>query len=199
MQQFARRVLTTFVFSTLAGVLAALTTAPATAALIEFQATLLGTTAVPPNASPASGFIDVTLDDATNFLTVNMTFNGLIGGNATSAHIHCCRPPGIAIFTVLDFVGFPAATAGTYSHTFNLATDLINIGSVSGFITQLEAGLAYADIHNDGFLPGNEIRGQLNPVPLPAALPLFATGFGALGLLAWRRKRKAAARGLMRL
>ena len=29
------------------------------------------------------------------------------------------------------------------------------------------------------------------PVPLPAALPLFATGLGALGLLGWRRKRKA--------
>lgn len=28
--------------------------------------------------------------------------------------------------------------------------------------------------------------------PLPAALPLFATGLGALGLLGWRRKRKAA-------
>jgi len=30
-------------------------------------------------------------------------------------------------------------------------------------------------------------------VPLPAALPLFATGLGALGLLGWRRKRKSAA------
>jgi hypothetical protein len=29
--------------------------------------------------------------------------------------------------------------------------------------------------------------------PLPAALPLFATGLGALGLLGWRRKRKARA------
>jgi len=29
--------------------------------------------------------------------------------------------------------------------------------------------------------------------PLPAALPLFATGLAALGLLGWRRKRKAAA------
>lgn len=28
--------------------------------------------------------------------------------------------------------------------------------------------------------------------PLPAALPLFASGVGALGLLGWRRKRKAA-------
>jgi hypothetical protein len=29
--------------------------------------------------------------------------------------------------------------------------------------------------------------------PLPAALPLFASGLGALGLLGWRRKRKALA------
>ena len=34
---------------------------------------------------------------------------------------------------------------------------------------------------------------ELTPAaaPLPAALPLFATGLGALGLLGWRRKRKA--------
>ena len=32
---------------------------------------------------------------------------------------------------------------------------------------------------------------DLNETPLPAALPLFATGLGALGLLVWRRKRKS--------
>jgi hypothetical protein len=30
-------------------------------------------------------------------------------------------------------------------------------------------------------------------IPLPGTLPLFATGLGALGLLGWRRQRKAAA------
>jgi len=35
--------------------------------------------------------------------------------------------------------------------------------------------------------------GTLPAVPLPATLPLFATGLGALGLLGWRRKRKATA------
>jgi hypothetical protein len=40
------------------------------------------------------------------------------------------------------------------------------------------------------------VTGEADPVgatPLPAALPLFATGLGALGLLGWRRKKKAAA------
>jgi hypothetical protein len=31
---------------------------------------------------------------------------------------------------------------------------------------------------------------DISQTPLPAALPLFATCFGALGLLGWRRKRK---------
>ena len=31
------------------------------------------------------------------------------------------------------------------------------------------------------------------PTPLPAALPLFATGLGAMGLFGWRRKRKSSA------
>jgi hypothetical protein len=38
----------------------------------------------------------------------------------------------------------------------------------------------------DTFQPGRE-------VPVPAALPLFVTGIGGLGLLGWRRKRKAQA------
>jgi hypothetical protein len=34
---------------------------------------------------------------------------------------------------------------------------------------------------------------SLVATPLPAALPLFASGLGALGLFGWRRKRKASA------
>jgi uncharacterized protein (TIGR03118 family) len=36
--------------------------------------------------------------------------------------------------------------------------------------------------------------GAIDSTPLPAALPLFATGLGGLGLLSWRRKRKAGAK-----
>ena len=34
--------------------------------------------------------------------------------------------------------------------------------------------------------------GAIEATPLPAALPLFATGLGAMGLFGWRRKRKNA-------
>ena len=36
------------------------------------------------------------------------------------------------------------------------------------------------------------ISSQASTTPLPATLPLFATGLGALGLMGWRKKRKAA-------
>jgi hypothetical protein len=42
--------------------------------------------------------------------------------------------------------------------------------------------------------PGTLIsKNPATAVPVPAALPLFATGIGGLGLLGWRRKRKAQA------
>ena len=43
---------------------------------------------------------------------------------------------------------------------------------------------AFSDVNRDGFAVAT---------PLPGALSLFATGLGALGLLGWRRKRKAQA------
>jgi hypothetical protein len=46
---------------------------------------------------------------------------------------------------------------------------------------------------NLGYALPTEGGSDIPAVPLPAALPLFATGLGALGLLGWRRKRKAAA------
>jgi hypothetical protein len=40
---------------------------------------------------------------------------------------------------------------------------------------------------------GNAQFASVATTPLPAALPLFATGLGVMGLLGWRRKRKGTA------
>jgi hypothetical protein len=56
--------------------------------------------------------------------------------------------------------------------------NLGNLGSVDGSSFTI------------GAAPGNETGFD---TPLPAAFPLFATGLGALGLLGWRRKKRANA------
>lgn len=69
--------------------------------------------------------------------------------------------------------------SGTGSGSFDLTTGSIT-GSYSGTISA-----------PDDALPGLAPLPAITP--LPPALPLFATGLGALGLLGWRRKRKAVA------
>ena len=46
--------------------------------------------------------------------------------------------------------------------------------------------------NGDYYIPFG-LTGYIQATPLPAALPLFATGLGLTGLLGWRRKRKTAA------
>jgi hypothetical protein len=102
----------------------------------------------------------------------------------------------------------------TFSHnanfnndaTFNGPVFTITSGDLWGSILTV-SGLPAADVTAGGntlainwagltepFPNGGQIVITFAPVattPLPAALPLFATGLGGLGLLGWRRKRKA--------
>ena len=76
---------------------------------------------------------------------------------------------------------FSTGTFGTANPDFAGGPMLFGLGQLSGFFPGYTAT---ADYDNLSF--------TLVPTPLPATLPLFATGLGALGLLGWRRKRKAA-------
>lgn len=76
--------------------------------------------------------------------------------------------------------------------------------AIVGLLVDLSAGgqYGYADFGDTaslsfGALPQGvsfTAASGLTPAPLPAALPLFAAGLGAMSLFGWRRKRKAAAR-----
>jgi hypothetical protein len=83
----------------------------------------------------------------------------------------------------------PTTTGALYTITFQLTDD----GPLTTFRNLSTNGQPSTGGNGIGLLV---YAGNGTPVPatvpLPAALPLFASGLGALGLLGWRRKRKAA-------
>ena len=167
---------------------------PANAGIITFTANLSGANEVPPNGSPATGTADLTLDDVADTLLVSLTFSGLTAPD-TAGHIHCCAAAGTNSAVQIPFTGVPGfpvgVTSGTFSHTFDLNTDITGGLTTAAFITGLESAQAYVNIHNANF-PGGEIRGQIEEVtPEPASAGLLLFGL-MLTAMCGRRFRPVA-------
>lgn len=89
----------------------------------------------------------------------------------------------------------PGATGtGMGASGFNAVVPAGPLGALGAFIDPWDGYLNSAGI-NALNVNGYEQALEFSPsaTPLPAALPLFASGLGALGLFGWRRKRKNAA------
>ena len=172
-----------------------------------FKSTLTGGAEIPPVASTGSGTAVVALNSTTHEMTIQSNFTGLVS-NSAIAHIHCCVPqPGNAgvATTTPSFPGFPTGvTSGTYNAVFNMtqagtwnpafitANGGTTAGAEAAFVTGVNAGQTYFNIHTVLF-PTGEIRGNLvrflfanNPglseqtAGAAAALDSLGAGTGAL-------------------
>lgn len=167
---------------------------------IVFKASLVGSAEVPPNASPGTGAVTVTVDDVAKTMRVESLFSGLIGTTLV-AHIHCCTLPGSnagVATTVPTFPGFPVGvTSGSYDVVFDM-TQLssynpgfvnLNGGTADSAFIALFTGLndekAYFNLHSDRF-PAGELRGNL--VPEPGTL--FLMSLGVVGLAVRRMRQR---------
>ena len=162
---------------------------------------MTGAQEIPANPSTATGLADVRITG--NLLTVNIFWQGLVGGAPAAAHIHCCVAPGSNVGVAVGFTNFPTTLSGNYTNIFDLSlagtytASFINTfgggtaaGAQAALINGLNAGNAYSNIHNATF-PGGEIRANLVATPEPASIGLMATGLIALAAFGLKRRRQA--------
>jgi hypothetical protein len=164
---------------------------------------LSGTTATLKNLSAGGGSV-------TNFLsvaglpqvsfTLTSFFPGVANTNcaAVSGVGGSCSPFAGSPFILVDtaegtalfFTG--VGTALDNSTSLQTTFEAIFSTEFTGETPQALATALLAGGTLDGPLSVEFLAGPFSSTatPLPAALPLFATGLGGLGLLGWRRKRK---------
>jgi hypothetical protein len=126
-----------------------------------------------------SGLLNATLNSGSEAYL----YNGPAGiANVAFGQTVPCLPCFVSEALYTDaLLGYDLTTA------FSLTGGSVSFGQET-YLTD-HGNLTFTSISSltfEAILPAAE-------TPLPAALPLFATGLGALGLLGWRRKRKAAA------
>jgi hypothetical protein len=160
--------------------------------------------------SPASAVTITTFDVSGEFApgTLGGTINIDVTGNTVSSasvRVTGTSPAVTGPFTIIDnLVEYPhnpllyiaLSDAGADTLVLFLPTSTLT-GYPGGMIcsTTYSCSLTAQAYLNPGGTQIFEIltSGSLTATPLPAALPLFATGLGALGLLGWHTKRKAQA------
>lgn len=173
--------------------------AAANAQVYNWTVLMDGPSEAPPNASPATGLALITWDTVAHTMTLDITFQGLLGGTS-AAHIHgaTSMTPGVGTAGVATttpyFAGWPiGSTSGSYNivldmtlaSSYNNAFITANGGTVAGaestLLNLMLTNRAYFNIHSTAF-PGGEIRGF---IPTPGAAALLGLG----GLIATRRRR----------
>jgi hypothetical protein len=128
---------------------------------------------------------NLTFCDFSGTLDINVATGVITGWDITF--------PGLPGFTTMTVFGAGQLRSIENGYIFTLLFDTGQtppslVGYSGGPIT----GESVVRTGGAGTVYG-DLTGSITPTPLPAALPLFATGIGGLGLLGWRRKRKAQA------
>ena len=151
---------------------------------LDFGSVALGTTSDPLNFSvtvslaPGEVIVGPELPTGFNQFGFNIQQNS---GDCISAEGGTCD---FSVFFTPDEIGLSQTTVQIF---IGIRLSEILEGDVP-------PGEGEGDLNLFGYvdLSGVGIEATVTPVPLPAALPMFAGGIGLLGLLGWRRKRKVS-------
>jgi hypothetical protein len=139
------------------------------------------------NGSTLVGWGSLT-QDAT--FQANYNSNGTLTCSSSTGPSDCLywNPKGVTLNSPGDGSTYSGTGEGDHQSTTPSVTDLVTLSDGASF------DVSFFDAQDWDITPGVSFTNiHPTPTPLPAALPLFAGGLSAMGLLGWRRKRKNAA------
>jgi hypothetical protein len=156
--------------------------ANAVTTLVEFTVSPFDAGA--PNDPVSGSFIFEKSATDFSFLELPSAINLTIGSHTYSRAEIFIRNDFAALQTSVG-AGINGASLAANTDDFLLVWDIPTGVFLSFLYSTASSPIFVGNTGTITFTPVSE-------VPLPGALPLFATGLGALGLLAWRRKRNSA-------
>ncbi len=156
----------------IAAVLLGLLALPAHSAVFSLASTIDGIQS--GSGSIGTGSATMTYDNVSGMFSWNIAWSGL-SGTETGMHFHGPAGPNVAAGVQVDFGSISGISSPSIGSTV--------ISALQG--SDLLAGLWYINIHTTA-VPSGEIRGQVNVVPIPAAVWLLFSAVAGLGF--WRRK-----------
>ena len=168
----------------------------ANAATLDFDFTITGMSGGHPTGDTVTGEIDGLSDNSTGTASAVIleSFPASLGPVCSTPCDTTKNPPWSFALNANP----PPPILDVFTVSGGQVTSA-NFVSVNLNLSELEF-LPQSGVTGVLFGPGGDMLGgpvTFSPVtsatPLSAALPLFATGLGALGLLGWRRKRKSRA------
>ena len=179
---------------------------PAAAEILRFEGAADGAQEVadPPVMTDAFGFATVLVDTDTQNISLSLDVTGislddlfdtLVNAPIGPVHLHNAgagsNGPVVIPFAFNDTDYNDTADGFSLNASLSFADAVALSGSMqtfNEFLSGMISGLYYVNVHTDTF-NGGEVRGQLQAVPLPGAMILFAAGALALGAV--KRKRTA--------
>jgi hypothetical protein len=190
--------------TTLALSLAAMIPAEAATLTLDWSATAASSAANGYFPFTGSGTLTVTTG-ASGDLVTNITGSFTSNGGTSVTDVVTGVGPVGSGSTITDNLVFPigttfTGTSASYISVANLDTHGLAFDTTAGVfviystvVPNASPSEATGNFYSQVPAGGGFGVGVFNlvPAPLPAALPLFATGLSALGLLGWRRKRTA--------